>query len=178
MYRKVVRSVTAQISFDLDLSITIFGLMPSHFRVKAFRKIICFELDLVSSASCFVILKKLPLLILACFFLSLACCAIILTFTDGCRKGKGRLSVGSCARSENYENSQKRHRDWCAAMIVPLNSCLLSRIMMPHRHCVDPALDPILLRYLNQYYLTPDAVSSVVAMPVFPAPSHPADRLP
>jgi hypothetical protein len=49
--------------------------------------------------------------------------------------------------------------------------------MTQHRHGVDPALGPILLRDVNQYYLTPDAVSPVVAMAVFPAPSHPIDLL-
>jgi hypothetical protein len=77
-----------------------------------------------------------------------------------------------------FGNIESSTLNLCPQRIGRLKSCPLSRVMMPRRHWVDPALDPILLRYLNQYYLTPDAVSPVVVMPVFPAPSHPADRLP
>jgi hypothetical protein len=43
---------------------------------------------------------------------------------------------------------------------IDLKSCPFLWITTPHRHWVDPALDPILLRDLNQYDLTPNAVWS------------------
>jgi hypothetical protein len=43
---------------------------------------------------------------------------ILIALRDDCRNVFYTL-VGSCGTSENYENSQKRHRDWCSEILRP-----------------------------------------------------------